>query len=353
MSTTKIVVWDKVGNVMWGVRPWHELGLRHQARLLLEDPQAMQHAPSLDDLFKDIPVNVVHVHSVEELDGHIADTDFLITHKVMVPPEVLAKGKRLRLVQHLGWDVRGIPLDVAAQLGVPVAATPLVNYLAVAEHAWALLLDLAKKMYQQRLYVDDRTYEVHGWGMMPGILMMRDMTLGLLGFGEIARAMAKMAHAFGMRCLYWDIVRFPELEAEYHVEYVSWEELFGQADAISVQLALNEKTEKIIGQREFSMMKPNAFLINTARGKLVDQPALLEALRSRRIGGAGLDVCDPEPMPADDPMHELHMDPDYNVVLTAHTAWQSHWTHIRDSLEIWHNVLRVLRGEAVHHLVQG
>ncbi|RIK40126.1 MAG: hypothetical protein DCC57_19730, partial [Chloroflexi bacterium] len=112
-----------------------------------------------------------------------------------------------------------------------------------------------------------------------------------------------------------------------------------------------EKTERIVGRREFGLMKNSAFLINTARGKLVDPDALLEALRSQRIAGAGLDVFYEEPLPADSPLHDLHMDPRYNIVLTAHTAWQGHWTHVRDSLEIWHNVLRVLRSEPVQHLI--
>ena len=135
------------------------------------------------------------------------------------------------------------------------------------------------------------------------------------------------------------------------MRYVEWEELFRQSDVVSVQLALNEQTENIIGAHEFGLMKRDALLINTARGKLVNHQALVEALRSHRIGGAGLDVFYEEPLPADDILHDLHMDPHYNVTLTPHTAWQGHWTHIHDSLEIWHNILHVLRDEPVHHLV--
>lgn len=351
MSTVKIVVWDKVGNVMWGVRPWEEWSLRNQAALLRENPAGRPLAPSFAELFQGYPVDLRHVSSVAELDAEIADADFLVVHKNNVPPDVLQKGTRLRLIQHLGWDARGIPLETAAAMGVPVAATPLVNYLAVAEHAWALMLNLLKRLPAQRAYMDSREYLTLGWGQVPGVQMVRDQTLGLLGFGEIARPMARIAHAFGMRCLYWDIERFPELEPEYHAEYVPWDDLFRQADMVSVHLALNEQTHCIIGRREFGLMKNSALFVNTARGKLVDQDALIEALRSQRIAGAGLDVFYEEPLPADSPLHELHMDPRYNVTLTPHTAWQGHWTHIRDSLEIWYNVLRVLRGEPVQHLI--
>ncbi len=347
----KIVVWDKVGNVMWGVRPWDEWSLRAQAFLLLEDPDGRAHAPSFDELFRDYPVDLCHVNTVEELATEIPEADFLVVHKNNVPPEVLQRGAKLRLIQHLGWDARGIPMETARTMGVPVAATPLVNYLAVAEHCWALMLNLLKRLPDQRRYMDDRAYFNLGWGIVPGVRMVRGLTLGLLGFGEIARPMARMAEVFGMQCIYWDIARFPELEQQYQVRYAEWEELFATADVISVQLALNEKTENIIGAHEFGLMKPDALFINSARGKLVNHQALVEALRARRIGGAGLDVFYEEPLPADDPLHDMHMDPRYNVTLTPHTAWQGHWTHIHDSLEIWYNVLRVLRGEPLEHLV--
>jgi phosphoglycerate dehydrogenase-like enzyme len=104
----------------------------------------------------------------------------------------------------------------------------------------------------------------------------------------------------------------------------------------------------IIGAREIGMMKPAALLLNTARGKLVDQAALTEALRARRIGGAALDVFAEEPLPADDPLHELH---EYNITLTPHSAWQSPWTWVRDSHGIWLNVIRMLRVEPIEYLV--
>ena len=121
MSTIKIVVWDRVGNVMWGVRPWHEWPLRAQAALLMEDPAGRAHAPSFDELFQDYPVNLEHVHDLEELTAQIDDADFLVLNKHTIPADVLRRGKQLRLVQHLGWDYRGIPVAVADAMGVPVA----------------------------------------------------------------------------------------------------------------------------------------------------------------------------------------------------------------------------------------
>jgi phosphoglycerate dehydrogenase-like enzyme len=347
----KIVVWDRVGNVMWGVRPWDEWSLRAQSFLLAEEPAGRAHAPSFAELFHDYNIHLRHVASAEELAAEIGDATFLVVHKNNVPPEVLRRGERLRLIQHLGWDYRGIPIQTAKEMSVPVAATPLVNYLAVAEHVWALMLNLLKRLPDQRRTMEERAYFAEDWGMVAGVRLVRGLTLGLVGFGEIARPLARMAEVFGMNCLYWDIVRFPELEAPFKARYVEWDELFRQADVVSVQLALNEQTENMIGAHEFGLMKRDALFINTARGKLVNHPALVEALRAKRIGGAGLDVFYEEPLPADDPLHDLHGDALYNVTLTPHTAWQGHWTHIHDSLEIWHNVLRVLRDEPIQHRV--
>lgn len=350
MQSTKIVVWDAVGNVMWGVRPWEEWPARTRAQLLAEDPEARAHAPSFAELFKDHPVELQHVHSVDELAAAVSDCDVLVLHKTHIPAEVLRTATRLRLIQHLGLDYRGVPIATAREMGIPVAAPPLVNYLAVAEHVWALILNHLKKLPQLRQRMLDRDYR-DSWGTHPGLLLAGDQTLGLLGFGEIGRPVSRVARAFGMRTIYWDIVRFPELEAEYGVEYAAWDDVFRRADVLTVQLALNEKTEGIVGAREIGLMKPAALFVNTARGKLVDQAALTAAVRERRIGGAALDVFLEEPLPEDDPLHEFHAQLELDVTLTPHCAWQSPWTWVRDSHGIWLNVLRLLHDEPLEHVV--
>jgi phosphoglycerate dehydrogenase-like enzyme len=160
-----------------------------------------------------------------------------------------------------------------------------------------------------------------------------------------------VARAFGMPVRYWDIERFPDLEAAYGMMFVEWDELFAESDVVSVQLALNPRTEGIVGAREIGLMKPTALFINTARGKLVDQPALTDALANGRIGAVALDVFAEEPLPPDDPLLALHDGADERVTLTPHNAWQSPWTWVRDSQELWLNVRRSLRGEPILHLV--
>ena len=347
-----IGVWDNIGNVLLGVRLAQMNDNEWRQRLTSTDPAALEAAPVLEEVLADYPFTLHEVKTLAELEAIIADLDYLVVHKEHVPDAVLARGKRLRLVQHLGLDYRGVPLAAARALGVPVCATPLVNYNAVAEHAWALLLNHYKQLPRQRAQMEQRLYQARGWGAtVPHVRLVENDTLGLLGFGEIARPMARYAHAFGMQTLYWDKARFPEVEAEYHVTYVEWDELFRRSDVLSVHLPIKPETERLIGAREIGLLKPNAYFINTARGKLLDQPALVEALRQHRLGGAGLDVFYEEPLPPEDDLHDLHADPDANVTLTSHSAWQGPWTWVRDSLNIWLNVRRHLRGEPLQYVV--
>ena len=351
-----IITWDNIGNTLWGVRFPDRFDADHlRERLPFDDPvaQGATVVPAFNDLFADYEVTLHECKTLDEVVQHMPDADFVVIHKEILPDEVLAKGEKVRLLQHLGLDYRGLPLETARQMGIPCAATPLVNYLAVAEHNWALILNHLKQLPKQRVYMQERKYVENGWGNLTplNITLACDQTLGLLGFGEIARPMARYAQAFGMKTIYWDIRRFPELETEYAIEYVEWDDLWQQADILSVQIPIKPETHKIVGEREIGMMKPNALFVNTARGKLMDQPALTAALQNHDIGGAALDVFYEEPLPPDDPIHNLHDDLGNNVTITPHSAWQGHWTHVRDSLGIWNNVLHVLRGEPIDYEV--
>lgn len=372
----KIVVWDSIGNTLLGVRPWESWDAPVQETLLREKPEAKQIALPLRELLAGYDLDLIWFNSAEapyapfgqlyadyegslrftrdldEIINALEDADYLVMHKERLPAEAIARAKGLRLIQHLGQDARGVPIEVARERGIPVAATPLVNYITVAEQVWAYILNWAKRLPALRTHMASRAH-VDSWHGFPGTLYVGDLTLGLLGMGEIARPVAKAARAFGMRIRYWDIERFPGLEAEYGMEFVEWDELFAESDVVSVQLALNAQTEGIVGAREFALMKPTALFINTARGKLVDQAALTEALESGRIGAVALDVFAEEPLPVDDPLLRLHDGADEKVTLTPHNAWQSPWTWVRDSQELWLNVRRSLRGEPIQHEVTG
>lgn len=376
-TPVRIVVWDNIGNTLLGVRPWSTWDERQRTRLIEENGQAEAHAPAFDQLFAEagFQPNLTWLYDPNKLGAGFGsllddysgrtrpftdtaefaeiarDADIIVIHKETLPPEAIANTPRLQAMLHLGQDYRGVPGDALRKRKIPIAATPLVNYIAVAEHVWAFILNHVKKLPGQRRQMDSRAY-IDSWGLFPGTENVRDLTLGLLGFGEIARPIARVAKAFDMRTLYWDVRRFPELEAQYGVEYAAWDELFAHADVLSVQLALNPQTHGIIGAKELAKMKPTALFINTARGKLIDQPALVDAVRSRQIAALALDVYAEEPLPPDDPLLTLHADPSYDITLTPHSAWQSPWTWIRDSQALWHDAIRALKGEQMKYEVE-
>lgn len=370
----KVVVWDSIGNTVLGVRPWSSWEPAIQSCFLEVDPDAIAHAPTLAAFLPDVDLDLTWFNSAdapyeyfgqlyadfdsalrftkdrEEIARAVEDADVLILHKERFPAEALASARNLRLIQHLGQECRGVPLAAALERGIPVAAVPLVNYTVVAEQVWAYILNWAKRLPALRQHMKDRDY-ADTWTRFPGTQIVSDMTLGLLGLGEIARPVARVAHAFGMDIQYWDIERFPELEESLGARYVGWDDLFATSDIVSTHLALNDKTTGIIGAREIGLMRPTTLFINTARGLLVDQSALTDAVGSGRLGAIALDVYANEPPPDDDPLLLLHDSADERITLTKHNGWQHPWTWVRDSQELWANVGRLARGEPLHHLI--
>lgn len=371
----KVVVWDNIGNTVLGMQPWDDWSEEIHTRLLTEDPDARAHVVSLNELFPDVELEVkwlydpvksrrgfaafidahedwlVPVAGPETVVRETQDADFLILHKETLPPEAVSGAERLRLIQHLGKDYRGVPMAAAQAKGIPVAATALVNYSAVAEHVWAQILTHVKRMPEQREYMASGAYQ-NEWGAYhPGVTLLSDLTLGLVGMGEIGRGVARAAAAFDMTVRYWDIVRFPDLEEKLGLEFVDWDTLWSESDIVTAQLALNEHTQGIIGAKEFAMMKPTAFFINTARGRLVDETALVAALQNGEIAGAALDVYYDEPLPLDSPLHALQEARPADIILTPHSAAQGPWTWIRDSQDLWFNIRRTLDGQPIAYRV--
>ncbi len=199
-------------------------------------------------------------------------------------------------------------------MGVVVTNTPGVLTETTADMAFALILAVARRVVE-----GERAVREGGWGPWhPSFMLGRDVhgaTLGIVGLGAIGEAVAKRARGFGMRVLYTARSRKAEAEAALGAEWRSLDELLAQSDFVSIHAALSAETRGLIGARELGLMKPTAFLINTARGPIVDQAALIEALSARRIAGAGLDVAAVEPVPPDDPLLKLD-----NLTITPHVG---------------------------------
>lgn len=251
---------------------------------------------------------------------------------------MLAASPRLRIIANVAVGYDNVDPKVADAAGVWLTNTPGVLAETTADLAFALLLAAARRVVES-----DRDTRQGGWlTWSPTAFLGADVygaTLGIVGLGEIGRAVARRAAGFSMRVIYTQRTRRPELEASLGVEWATLPELLAQADFVSLHVTLNETSRALIGLPEMMAMKPTAFLINTSRGQVIDQDALVAALAAGRIAGAALDVTDPEPLPKN---HALFTFP--NVVITPHIASASVATRSKMATMAAQNVLAVLAG---------
>ncbi|ATY10999.1 hydroxyacid dehydrogenase [Amycolatopsis sp. AA4] len=231
------------------------------------------------------------------------------------PAAVLDRLPALKLLVSTGRRNAAIDLDAAKRGGVVVSATGALASPTV-EHTWALILAGARN-----LPVEFRSMREGGWQVGLG-MALKGKTLGLLGLGRMGSEVARIGQAFGMEPIAWSQNLTPERAAEHGVTAVSKEDLFARADVLSVHLVLSERTRGLVGAAEFAAMKPTALLVNTSRGPIVDESALLDALRGKKIAAAALDVYDVEPLPADHPLRTLD-----NAILTPHIGYVSRETY--------------------------
>lgn len=293
----------------------------------------------------------------------LADADFLITeNEVPITRALLAAAPRLRLVQVAGRRCVAVDLAAARELGIPVAVCPLRGTLAVAEHTIALMLALAKHIVQGDRAI--RRGEIppgkqptpvvpgrasYNWLDFTNIGMLDGATLCILGPGDIGLTVAERARALGMRVCYWGRRRLPAAEEErLGMTYVEFDEAFRQADWLSVHLLFTAATRGLIGARELALMRPTAYLINTARAPIVDEAALIAALRERRIAGAGFDTFWEEPCPPNHPLYALD-----NVVLTPHFAGGDFEIQIAEVADLYGRLWRVWEGQPPRDVVEG
>lgn len=258
-----------------------------------------------------------------------------------IDAEVLdAAGPGLRVVSNFAVGYDNIDVAACRARGVVVGNTPGVLTETTADMAFALLMAVARRLPEARDFVRDGRWRT--WG--PMLLLGKDVhdaTLGIVGFGRIGREMARRASGFGMRTLYHSRRPAPpQVEAELGARFVPFEELLASSDFVSVHTVLDEHTHHLIDARALARMKPGAILVNTSRGGVVDQAALAEALRSGHLFGAGLDVTDPEPLPADDPLLTLP-----NCLVVPHVASASERTRDRMAEKAAANLIAGLRGE--------
>lgn len=261
----------------------------------------------------------------------------LLTEKV--DDELFRAAPRLRVVANMAVGFDNIDVPAATRRGVLVTNTPDVLTETVADFALTLLLAASRRLVEADTLT--RAGEWKTWS--PMMLAGQDMhhaTLGLVGVGRIGAAVARRARGFEMRTIYYDVVRRPDLEQSLGIEYRDLDDVLRDADFISVHVPLTEQTRHLIGRDQFRLMKKTAVFVNTSRGPVVDQAALAEALRTRTIYAAGIDVFEKEPVPADDPL--LRLD---NAVVAPHIASASIPTRIRMATLAAENLVAVLQGK--------
>jgi len=274
----------------------------------------------------------------------IGEAEAVISRSAGLDRAAMDAAPRLRVIGNHGIGVDPLDVGRAGELGIPIVFTPYANVDSVAEHALALMLAVAHRLREMDIATRSGDF---GLKYRRPLTELIGKTLGILGFGRIGRRTAQLAAGgLSMRVLVHTTGDQAAVVAAGYQSAPSLEDLLGRVDVLSLHLPLNASTRGLIGRRELALMKPGAILVNTARGALVDEPALAEALREERLGGAGLDVFSREPLPAEDPLMSLP-----NVVLTPHAAASTEASLRRMGKQVAEQVIDVLADRKPPHLI--
>jgi len=296
----------------------------------------------LDDRFEVRQGRVGGAYSESELERLVSDVDAMaIYSRDRITPRVLEAAKRLRVIAKGGSKpTSNVDIAAAERRGVRVIWTPGANAVSVAEMTVALMLTMLRRLPMLTRHLKNggwRSFDLLGHELA-------GMTLGLVGFGAVGREVAKRYRAFGGPVLAFDPYMDQSAADRLGIRGVELDAIWSQSDIISLHCEMNTQTERLINNRTLSEMKPGALLINTARGGLVDEIALLDALNRGRLAGAALDVFAEEPLPAS---HPLLLHP--NVLATPHVAAFTHESIYRESAWALEDASRVLLGLAPLH----
>ena len=279
------------------------------------------------------PPREVLMENVVEVEGLLS----LLTDKV--DAELMDRSPKLKVISNYAVGYDNIDVAAATKRGIVVGNTPGVLTDTTADLAFALIMAAARRVVEGDKMV--RAGKWKTWG--PMILLGPDVhgsTLGIIGMGRIGAAVARRAKGFGMKLLYYDVVRNSKAEEELGVQYVELARLLADSDFITIHTNLTKETHHLIGAKQFEMMKRTCILVNSARGPIVDNMALYDALRNKRIAYAALDVTEPEPIPADHPLLTLD-----NVIVVPHIASASFASRTKMGLMAADNLIAGLKGE--------
>ena len=280
----------------------------------------------------------------EFLDGiKDADAVIMVWHTEMMDKEAFDAAPNLKIVARRGVGYDNIDVAEAKRRGIYVTVTP-VHTNTIADLTFGMLINAARKLHLADAFVRSGQWTEDKSGVWVAKRFMgfdvHHKTIGIIGFGRIGKHMAKRALGFEMKVLYHDVNRQPDVEKELGVEYASLDRLYAEADFISVNCALSESTKNLINREAISKMKKNAIIVCSARGGIIDEAALYEALVEGRLGGAGLDVFEPEPIHSDNPLLKLE-----NVTFSPHLGTSVYESRVKMVVTAAEDIIRVFSGE--------
>ena len=263
-----------------------------------------------------------------------------------IDAEVFDAAPNLKIIAQMAVGFDNIDVADATKRGICVTNTPGVLTETTADFAWTLLMAVARRVVEADKYVRGGQWKV-GWH--PMMLQGRDIygaTLGIVGLGRIGCAIALRAKGFNMKVLYNDVIRRPDYEKEYDLEFTDVDTIFKTADFITINTPLTKETHHLVDEKKLKMMKKTAYLINNARGPIVDQNALYKALKERWIAGAALDVFEEEPTPINNPLLKLD-----NIVVAPHISSASYETRSKMAEMVAENLIAFFEGKTPPNLV--
>ena len=284
----------------------------------------------------------------EELKQKVSGSDAVISYLTdRIDQDIIDRGTKLKIIANYGAGFNNIDVTYASERGIWVTNTPNVLHETTADLTWAMILGTARRIIPADRYTRESKFQ--GWSAQ--LFLGGDVyekTLGIIGLGEIGRSVARRAIGFNMRTLYYQRNRLPkEEEKKLNVEYATFEKVLRESDFLTLHVPLTEETEYMIGNDEITLMKKTAYLIHTARGKVIDDYALVAALREDRLAGAALDVYEDEPELTEG-MKELD-----NLMILPHIGSASFETRDRMALLVADNILDALEGKTPRSLVPG
>ena len=284
----------------------------------------------------------------EELKQKVSGSDAVISYLTdRIDQDIIDRGTKLKIIANYGAGFNNIDVTYASERGIWVTNTPNVLHETTADLTWAMILGTARRIIPADRYTRESKFQ--GWSAQ--LFLGGDVyekTLGIIGLGEIGRSVARRAIGFNMRTLYYQRNRLPkEEEKKLNVEYATFEKVLRESDFLTLHVPLTEETEYMIGNDEITLMKKTAYLIHTARGKVIDDYALVTALREDRLAGAALDVYEDEPELTEG-MKELD-----NLMILPHIGSASFETRDKMALLVADNILDALEGKTPRSLVPG